>query len=71
MRFVGWSVRGRDGVNCDPAAVARRVGQHVSPGAIVLLHEGRARSNEAILRVIDELSARGYTFVIPADEQLV
>jgi len=37
----------------------------------VLLHEGRARSNEAILRVIDELRERGYSFVIPTDEQLV
>ena len=71
MRFVGWSVRGKDGVTCDPEAVARRVGENVSPGAIVLLHEGRARSNEAILRVIDELRERGYSFVIPADEQLV
>ena len=71
MRFVGWSVRGKDGVTCDPEAVARRVGEKVSPGAIVLLHEGRTRSNEAILRVIDELRDRGYSFVIPADEELV
>ena len=42
-----------------------------APGAIVLLHEGRPRSNEAILRVVDELRAGGYSFVIPADEQLV
>ena len=71
MRFVGWSVRGHDGVFCDPDAVARRVSGAVTPGAIVLLHEGRPRSNEAILRVIDELRARGYSFVIPRDEQLV
>ncbi len=71
MRFVGWSVRGRDGLSCDPEEVARRVGASISPGAIVLLHEGRERSNEAILRVIDELRERGYSFVIPADEQLV
>jgi peptidoglycan/xylan/chitin deacetylase (PgdA/CDA1 family) len=71
MRYVGWSVRGKDGVTCDPEEVARRVGEGVSPGAIVLLHEGRARSNEAILRVIDELRERGYSFVIPTDEQLV
>jgi peptidoglycan-N-acetylglucosamine deacetylase len=71
MRFVGWSVRGHDGVFCDPEAVARRVGAEVTPGAIVLLHEGRPRSNEAILRVIDELRARGYSFVIPGDDQLV
>ncbi len=71
MRFVGWSVRGHDGVTCDPEAIARRVGAGVTPGAIVLLHEGRPRSNEAILRVIDELRDRGYSFVIPGDEQLV
>ncbi len=71
MRFVGWSVRGHDGVFCDPEAVAQRVGAAVTPGAIVLLHEGRPRSNEAILRVIDELRARGYSFVIPGDDQLV
>jgi len=71
MRFVGWSVRGHDGVSCDPEVVARRVAASVVPGAIILLHEGRARSNEAILRVIDELRARGYSFVIPGDEQLV
>src|SRR5260370_426892 len=40
MRCVGWSVRGRDGVTCDPETVARRVGTRVSPGSIVLLHEG-------------------------------
>jgi peptidoglycan/xylan/chitin deacetylase (PgdA/CDA1 family) len=71
MRYVGWSVSGKDGVTCDPELVARRVGASVSAGAIVLLHEGRTRSNEAILRVIDELLARGYSFVIPTDEQLI
>jgi len=71
MRFVGWSVRGHDGVTCDPERVARRVGAGIAPGAIVLLHEGRPRSNEAILRVIDEVRARGYSFVIPGDDQLV
>jgi peptidoglycan/xylan/chitin deacetylase (PgdA/CDA1 family) len=54
-----------------PEEVARRVRERVSPGAIVLLHEGRDRSNETILRVVDELRADGYTFVIPADEQLI
>jgi peptidoglycan/xylan/chitin deacetylase (PgdA/CDA1 family) len=71
LRLVCWSVRGKDGVKCEPEAVAARVRRQVTPGAIVLLHEGRARSNEAILRVIDELRERGYSFVIPRDEQLV
>jgi len=71
MRLIGWSVRGNDGIQCDPESVARRVGKGVSPGAILLLHEGRERSNEAILRVIDELRQRGYSFVIPVEEQLI
>jgi peptidoglycan/xylan/chitin deacetylase (PgdA/CDA1 family) len=70
MRLVAWSVRGRDGIECDPSAVAERVAQRVHPGAILLLHEGRPRSNEAILRMIDELQQRGYDFIIPDDEQL-
>jgi peptidoglycan-N-acetylglucosamine deacetylase len=70
MRLIAWSVRGRDGLNCDPDAVARRVGARVSPGAVIVLHEGKKRSNEAILRVVDELQERGFSFVIPDDDQL-
>jgi len=44
---------------------------HGEPGSVDPLHEGLERSNEAILRVVDELQGRGYSFVIPGDEQLV
>ncbi|MEA3209630.1 MAG: hypothetical protein QOE70_2687 [Chthoniobacter sp.] len=71
MRLIAWSVRGGDGIDCEPEVVAKRVADRAHPGAIVLLHEGRARSNEAILRVIEELQQRGYSFVIPSDEQLL
>ena len=71
MRLIAWSIRGRDGLECKPEAVARRVGAGISPGAIILLHEGRERSNEAILRVVDELQERGFSFVIPGDDQLI
>ena len=70
MRLIAWNVRGLDGMKCDPELVARRVAERAQPGAIVLLHEGRPRSNEAILRDIDELQQRGFSFVIPDDEQL-
>jgi peptidoglycan/xylan/chitin deacetylase (PgdA/CDA1 family) len=70
MRLVAWSVRGNDGVHCEPELVARRVADRAVPGAIILLHEGRPRSNEAILRVVDQLQQRGFDFVIPDDEQL-
>lgn len=71
MRLIAWSVRSGDGVRCEPEAVARRVAERAHPGAILLLHEGRPRSNEAILRTVDALQARGFAFVIPTDEQLV
>ena len=64
-RLAGWQVV--SAVESDPQACRT----HAANFPEVLLHEGRARSNEAILRVIDELRERGYSFVIPADEQLV
>jgi peptidoglycan/xylan/chitin deacetylase (PgdA/CDA1 family) len=71
LRFVAWSLRGRDGWNCDPDAVEARVVPRARPGDIILLHEGKPRSNEAILRVVDALLARGFEFVIPDDADLV
>ncbi len=71
MRLIGWNVRGCDGVVCDPEAVVRRVLRQVRPGAIVVLHEGKKRSVEGILRVIEELQQLGYAFVIPNDEELI
>ncbi|MDB6172259.1 MAG: acetyl xylan esterase [Chthoniobacteraceae bacterium] len=71
MRLIGWNVRGRDGIASDPEAVVKRVLRQVRPGAIVVLHEGKKRSVEGILRVIEELQSLGYAFVIPSDEQLI
>ncbi len=71
MRLIAWTVRGNDGVECDPAVVAQRVVKGARPGAIVMLHEGRPRSRETILRTVDALLERGFSFVIPEDEQLV
>lgn len=70
MRYVAWNNRGHDGILCHPETVARRIARNAAPGCIILLHEGRQRSNEAILRSVDTLLAQGYSFVIPADEQL-
>lgn len=85
MRLIGWSVRGFDAVMWDglssPSAdalenpsridrVVRRIVPHVFPGAIVVLHQGRGISARCIARVVDELRARGYAFVIPDDERL-
>lgn len=65
MMLVGWSARAFDATTDDPGTVLRRLLPDVSPGAILLLHQGRARSVEIIARVVDELQQRGYAFVIP------
>jgi len=70
MRLIGWSVRGFDGVSADIDRVVRRIVPRVFPGAIVVLHQGREASAACIARVVDELRARGYAFVIPGDERL-
>jgi len=70
LRLIAWDVRGRDGITCEPELVLRRVLEAVKPGGIIVLHEGRPRSIESILNVVDTLQARGYTFTIPSDDNL-
>ncbi|MEO8382898.1 MAG: polysaccharide deacetylase family protein [Acidobacteriota bacterium] len=70
MRLIGWSARAFDAVLSDPDEVVRRILPDVAPGAIVLLHQGRAHSLEVIERVVTELQTRGYAFVVPEDAQL-
>ena len=70
MRLIGWSARGFDGVRADVESVVHRIVPRVFPGAIVLLHQGRDTAAACITRVVDELRARGYAFVIPAGERL-
>lgn len=70
IRLVGWSVRGFDAVGDDVERVVRRIVPRVFPGAIVVLHQGRAMSARCIARVVGELRARGYSFVIPDDARL-
>ena len=70
MRLIGWSVRGFDTVGDDVERVVRRIVPHVFPGAIVVVHQGRVMSARCIPRVVGELRARGYSFVIPDDARL-
>lgn len=75
MPLVAWSARGFDGVGTNPQNVAARIVPAVSPGTIILMHQGRSGSDgtstsvEAIERVVVELKGRGYDFVIPAPDQ--
>ncbi|HEV7921147.1 MAG TPA: polysaccharide deacetylase family protein [Thermoanaerobaculia bacterium] len=70
LRLIGWTVRGFDSIVDDASRVAGRIVPRVSPGAIVVMHQGRSWSVGTIGRVVDELQQRGYAFVIPNDTQL-
>ena len=76
LTLIGWSVRGLDTVQRDPARVAERIEKRAKPGAIILLHEGQrvAKAPEFNPRCLEltlqRLTGRGYRFVIPPPEAL-
>src|SRR2546421_6758193 len=76
LALVGWTVRGLDTVQRDPAQVARRILRDTKPGAILVLHEGHrvARNPEFNPRCLEltlsGLAEKGYRCVIPQLEQL-
>lgn len=76
LTLVGWSVRGFDGVGSDPERAAERIIRKAHAGAIILVHEGRSSGQQpsasvrCIQRVVEELSSRGFRFVIPEQTSL-
>lgn len=64
---VAWSARGYDAVLSDPARTVARIERDLSPGAIVLLHEGAAhgRNVETLERLLQRLDTLGYRTVLP------
>jgi len=65
---VAWSARGFDGAVSDPQRVLRRVQRQLSPGAIVLAHEGAAhgRNLETLALLLQRFDELGYRCVLPA-----
>jgi peptidoglycan/xylan/chitin deacetylase (PgdA/CDA1 family) len=70
ITLIGWSVRGFDSFGDDVERVARRIVPRVDNGSIIVMHQGRDFSVACVSRVVDELHARGYSFVIPAFARL-
>jgi peptidoglycan/xylan/chitin deacetylase (PgdA/CDA1 family) len=70
MRLIGWTARGFDAVVADPEQILARILPRLSPGAIIVLHQGREHSLAVLEKVIMALQERGYAFVIPRDDQL-
>ncbi len=70
---VAWSARGFDAVASRPAQVVARIERGLSPGAIVLLHEGAAhgRNVETLALLLQRLQVLGYRMVLPEDLEQV
>jgi peptidoglycan/xylan/chitin deacetylase (PgdA/CDA1 family) len=66
MKLIGFSARAYDAVVRDPKKIADAIANQIKPGSIVVLHQGRAWSLDAIARTIDAIRSQGYSFVIPS-----
>ncbi|TXI45381.1 MAG: polysaccharide deacetylase family protein [Lysobacter sp.] len=68
---VAWSARGFDGVAGDPARAVARIERDLSPGAIVLLHEGATHGGnvETIRLLLQRLDGLGYRAVVPSPKK--
>lgn len=77
MKLIGWSARGFDGLFHNTEAMANRIHKSIQPGAIILLHEGRRNRQgwptNFILSetVLTRLTAEGYIFIVPDEEDFL
>lgn len=65
MKLIGFSARAYDAVVRDPAKIANTIAKQLEPGAIVVLHQGRPWSLDAIAQTIDAIRGCSYSLVIP------
>jgi peptidoglycan/xylan/chitin deacetylase (PgdA/CDA1 family) len=70
LRLIGWSVRSFDAVRDEFEKVMHRIQRDTRPGGIIVMHQGREWSARTIAAAVDQLQARGYSFVIPDDARL-
>jgi peptidoglycan/xylan/chitin deacetylase (PgdA/CDA1 family) len=72
LRVIGWSVRSLDTVIARPEQVVDRVRRGVTPGAIILLHDGNIPNEKLLATVkslLDTFRGLGYE-VVRLDEML-
>jgi len=63
LRVVGWTARGFDTRAVDPARIVKRIARGLTPGGVILLHDGNiapARLVSTVEKLLAELGARGY-----------
>ena len=61
--FVGWSVSAYDWRDKDADYIYNRIMKKADDGDIILLHDTKKETVEAVLRAIPELQEQGYEFV--------
>jgi peptidoglycan/xylan/chitin deacetylase (PgdA/CDA1 family) len=67
LRLVSWTRRGFDALEKNPRRIGRRLMAGLTPGDILLLHDGSSSRQhggnpvvlEVLPRLLDELAARG------------
>lgn len=68
LEYISWSIRTLDTFTTDSSVLARRILNKTASGDIILLHDHLPGGTDAMLqalpRVIDELRARGFEFVL-------
>lgn len=65
--FILWSADGADWDVEDPQRIAKSVVDEAKPGSIILLHDSKAITVEALPLVISGLKARGFS-IVPVSE---
>jgi peptidoglycan/xylan/chitin deacetylase (PgdA/CDA1 family) len=60
---VLWTVNGYDVMPKPPEELAHLILRRISPGAIILLHDGGGATASALPTIIETLLSKGYSFV--------
>ncbi len=66
LKVVGWTARGFDTQVKDPERVVKRIVRQITPGAIILLHDGNIPAERLLVTVkllLAKLHERGYEVV--------
>jgi peptidoglycan/xylan/chitin deacetylase (PgdA/CDA1 family) len=64
---VAWNVDPRDWDTADSKQIVAEVLRQVRPGSIILLHEGKPQTLQALPIIIDRLQQEGYEFTTVSD----
>ena len=63
LETILWSVDSRDWKGGAPEAIAQRVIEDISPGAVILMHSTKANTVASLPRILEYAKSHGYRFV--------